>query len=178
MLIIPDTNKIACRSTIRSRNGEMARNVLCLLSLSFYQEPCTFPLLLLDPLPSFFVFIFAPLYPPDWRFHFVGRGDPSLIYLPPRIQPSRFVCVVTRLFYSYKYLMPFWKSHLTAGAKCISYRYRRPPLFRHFCAPTTNAKPDEFPGTLYLKVFTFYRLFANSGNLGCCTQREGTCVHT
>lgn len=56
---------------------------------------------------------------------FLRRGDPFLIYLPSDTQSSSwFVYAAIRLFCSYKYLMPLEKSHLTAEAKCISYRYR------------------------------------------------------
>lgn len=153
------------------------------LSLSF---PCSEEALLFFS-PSSFSFLpclFLPLYFPDWRFHFGGGGGgsssdlPSASRIPSQCKRRGSFTLQFGYFVSYKYLMPFWKSHLTAEARCIWYRYRDPPVFwaLSLAESTVTSTPGQFPRTLYFKVFTFYRFFANSGNLGRYTQCRATCA--
>lgn len=87
----------------------------------------------------------------------VSTPDPSLIYLLRYIQPQRFVYVAIRLFRPHKYLTPFWKSHLHVGTKCVWYHYCHTPTFNRPSARQRCRQLDEFPGTLYFTIFTFYR---------------------
>lgn len=178
VLIIRDTNKIACWPTIRSRNGWGARNLLYFLSFSSIEQQRvyrSFPSFASPPSASLFlpsVFIFTPLSP-------LRRGDPPpLIYLPPRIQASRLVYVAIRLFCSYKYLMPFPKVTPNRRGKMylisLSLSFPPPPLPPLFKRPEYRRQPNQFPRTLYFKVFTFYRFFGNSSNLGRYAQYQPT----
>lgn len=160
VLIIHDTNKIACWPTIRSRNGWGARNVLYFLSVLLYRGTTCTALFLLSPLlpsslPSSFlptfVFIFAPLFP-------LRRGDPPpLIYLPPRIQASRLVYVAIRLFCSYKYLMPFPKVTPNRRGKMylISLAPLPPPLWSSSAIQRADVNPTNSLGHCISKYLHF-----------------------
>lgn len=158
VLIIRDTNKIACWPTIRSRNGWGARNLLYFLSFSSIEQQRvyrSFPSFASPPSASLFlpsVFIFTPLSP-------LRRGDPPpLIYLPPRIQASRLVYVAIRLFCSYKYLMPFPKVTPNRRGKMylISLSLSFPPSpARYSRDPSTDVNPTNSLGHCISKYLHF-----------------------
>lgn len=157
VLIIRDTNKIACWPTIRSRNGWGARNLLYFLSFSSIEQQRvyrSFPSFASPPSASLFlpsVFIFTPLSP-------LRRGDPPpLIYLPPRIQASRLVYVAIRLFCSYKYLMPFPKVTPNRRGKMylISLSLSFPFPARYSRDPSTDVNPTNSLGHCISKYLHF-----------------------
>ena len=181
VLIIHDTNKIACWPTIRSRNGWGARNVLytssrsplsrnnaCTVLFSFFRlSSIRFPLP--SFLPSFLPCLFLPLY-----LRFDGGILLLLLLLWFTFRRVHKHRASFTLQFGYFVRINIWcrfrKSHLTAQAKCIWYRCPSPCYSR----PEYRRQPDQFPRTLYFKVFTFYRFFGNSSNLGRYAQYRPT----
>lgn len=119
VLIIHDTNKIACRPTIRSRNGWGARNVLYFLSFSSIEEQPLFSFLRLSFSSSLLPCLFLPLY-----FHFDGGILLLFWFTFRRVYKHRGSFT---LQFGYFVRINIWcrfrKSHLTGEAKCIWYRY-------------------------------------------------------
>lgn len=142
MLIILDTNKIACWSSIRRRNGRTARNVLYLLSLSSWKEHVHSFSFTPRSTSLFLPYLFSPSLFSTLTFP-LRRGDSPLIYLPPRVQPSRFVYVAIRLFCSYKYLMPVLK--VAPNCRGEMYLISVATLLRYSTPPANQVQTSAQP---------------------------------
>lgn len=157
MLIIPSINKFACLLTITTRNSRTARNVLWLLPLLLLRT-CTFPLPS-SVIPRVFPFppcLFLRPYFPSWHLRFDAG---SLSDLPTAMYIYRNGGSFT-LQFGYFVRINIWRH---SGSRTYT---PRPSVsdtitvvHRHLTGQARRwcRQLDEFPGTLYFTIFTFYR---------------------